>query len=125
MRRCPDWSWGEPVVGRPGHSASWPQVGEGGASRTAREREVSRGVVGGDGLFAHGKGGEFGWERRRVWPVLLGQGVAAVARFRSAHALVMKCLRRVGEGSTERVQQCAPRGTSSTPLFHGRANRGP
>ena len=43
-------------------------------------------------------GGEFGWERRRVEPVLLGQGVAAVARFRSAHALVMKCLRRVGEG---------------------------
>jgi hypothetical protein len=39
--------------------------------------------------------------------VLLGQGVAAVARFRSAHALVMKCLRRVGEGSTERVPQCA------------------
>ena len=27
--------------------------------------------------------------------------------FRSAHALVMKCLRRVGEGSTERVPQCA------------------
>ena len=58
-------------------------------------------------MFAHGKGGEFGWERRRVEPVLLGQGVAAVARFRSAHALVMKCLRRVGEGSTERVPQCA------------------
>ena len=52
-------------------------------------------------------GGGFGWERRRVEPVLLGQGVAAVARFRSAHALVMKCLRRVGEGSAERVPQCA------------------
>ena len=39
--------------------------------------------------------GGVGWERRRV---LLGQGVAAVARARSAHALVMKCLRRVGEG---------------------------
>jgi hypothetical protein len=27
--------------------------------------------------------------------------------FRSAHALVMECLRRFGEGSTERVPQCA------------------
>ena len=42
--------------------------------------------------------GEFGWERRRVLPVLLGQGVATVARARSAHALVTKWLRRAGEG---------------------------
>ena len=103
MRRCPDWSWGELVVDCPWHSASWKQGG--GASRTAREREISRGVVGGHGLFAMGGvvwlGAEAGGAR------VARPGGRSGGCFRSAHALVMECLRRFGEGSTERVPQCA------------------